>query len=197
MDVKTLLINQYRWGGAVARHMVDVLTSDLTEDELNWQARPGHHSMWHHIWHMFLSNDYYAADALQMPAVWEEGNWRERIDLSKMSRVFDYPGKGMGNGEESVVPRFVIFDVPDSLVDELKAPPLDQYLAYVDDLLAKTTQRLVAASEENLTRKTPSYGRLVPAFTRVVEFGHVFRHIGMMEDLRGLIRGPGAGTASI
>ena len=197
MDVKDLLINQYRWGAAIARDMVDVLTRDLTEEELNWQARPGHHSIWHNLWHMFLSNDYYAAAALDMPAIWDAGNWRERIELSRMASVFAYPDRGMGNGHESVVPRFVIFDVPDDLVDKLKAPPLDQYLAYVDDLSAKTTARLVDTPVDHLTRKVPWYGLSVPAFSQIVGFGHVSRHIGMMEDVRGLIRGPGSGTASI
>src|SRR3972149_10439778 len=104
MDVKDLLINQYRWGAAIARDMVDVLTRDLTEEELNWQARPGHHSIWHNLWHMFFSNDYYAAAALDMPAIWDAGNWRERIELSRMASVFAYPDRGMGNGHESVVP---------------------------------------------------------------------------------------------
>ena len=152
MDGKTLLVNQYRWDAALARNMVDVLIRDLTDDELNWQARPGHHSIWHHLWHMYLSNDYYAAAALGMPAIWDEGNWKNRLDLSKMARVFDYPDKGVGLGHESVVPRFVIFDVPDNLVDELKAIPREEYLAYVDDLTVKTTERLLAASEEGLER---------------------------------------------
>jgi hypothetical protein len=197
MDVKQLLINQYRWGAAMSRQMVDVLTADLSQDELNWQARPGHHSIWHNLWHMYLSNDYYAAAALDMPAIWDEGGWRDRIDLANMARAFDFPERGTGNGEESVVPRFVIFDVPDTLVDELKAAPLAQYLAYVDDLHEKTTQRLTALSEERLLKKVPWYGRSVPAFSQIVGFGHVSRHIGMMEDVRGLLRGPGHGTASI
>ena len=192
MDGKKLLMDQYRWGAAIARNMVDILTGDLSEDELNWQAQPGHHSIWHNIWHMYLSNDYYAAAALDMPAIWDEGNWRERIDLTNMARVFDYSDKG---SIESPVPRFVIFDVPDSLVDELKAPPLDQYLAYVDDLAAKTTQRLVAASEEKLMTKVEWYGRATPVHAQF-GFGHVSRHIGMMEDIKGLLRGPGSGTAS-
>jgi hypothetical protein len=197
MDVKTILVNQFRWGAAVARNMVDVLTNDLTEDELNWQARPGHHSIWHNLWHMYLSNDYYAAAALELPAVWEQGAWKDRIDLTNMARVFDYPDKGVGLGHESAVPRFVIFDVPDSLVDELRAAPLDQYLAYVDELSAETTRRLVAASEDRLLRKVLSYGRAVPAYSQVVGFGHVSRHIGMMEDVKGLLRGPGSGSATI
>ena len=197
MDAKRLLVNEYRWNAAMARNMLDVLTGDLSEDELNWQARPGHHSIWHNIWHMFLSNDYYAAAALDMPAIWDEGGWRERIDLTNMARVFDYPGLGIGNGETSVVPRFVIFDVPDDLVDELRAPPLEQYLAYVDDLHEKTAARLMASSLEHLTRKVPWYGRTTPAFSQVVPFGHVMRHTGMMEDVKGLLRGPGGGTATI
>jgi len=187
MDVKELLLKQYRWDAGMARHMIGVLTDDLTVDELNWQARPGHHSVWHHVWHMFLSNDYYAADALHLPPVWEEGNWRERLDLSMMARAFDYTG----NAKDGAVPRFVIVDVPDSLVDELKAIPLASYLAYVDDLSAKTTARLEAATVKQLTERTPWYGRHRPAYDRVVSFGHVYRHIGMIEDLRGLIRGPG------
>src|SRR5262245_56907187 len=104
MDFKELLIKQYRSDSAMVRYMVGKLTSDLTEDELNWQANPGHHSIWHNIWHMFLSNDYYSADALQHPAVWEAGNWQERLDLTAMSRAFDYPG----NAEDGPCPRFVI-----------------------------------------------------------------------------------------
>jgi hypothetical protein len=197
VNFKELLVKQNRWDAGMARHMVGVLTDDLSEDELNWQARSGHHSIWHHIWHMFLSNDYYSAEAFGMPAVWDQGKWRERIDLAPMARVFDYPGKGMGLGLESTVPRFVIFDVPDSLVDELKAPPLEQYMAYVDDLLATTASRLDSMSEERLLERVPWYGRRAPLYSVALGFGHVSRHIGMMEDVRGLIRGPGAGTASI
>ena len=193
MDFKELLLKQYRWDGAMSRHMLGVLTDDLSEEELNWQAHPGHHSMWHHVWHMFLSNDYYSAGALGMPPVWEEGNWRERMDLAAMARAFDYPGNAM----DGMVPRFVIADVPDSLVDDLKAIPLESYFAYVDDLLAKTTARIEDATEEQLLQRVPWYGRHRPAYERVASFSHAYRHIGMMEDMRGLIRGPGAGTASI
>jgi hypothetical protein len=96
-----------------------------------------------------------------------------------------------------MVPRFVIADVPDSLVDELKAAPLASYLAYVDDMNAKTTATLEDAPPERLLERVEWYGRRAPAYYVATDFGHVFRHIGMMEDLRGLIRGPGAGTASI
>lgn len=81
--------------------MVGKLTEDLTQDELNWQARPGNQSIWHNVWHMFLSNDYYSSAALQLPPVWEEGNWPDRLDLSPMRRAFDYPGTAL-DGE---VPR--------------------------------------------------------------------------------------------
>ena len=193
MDIKELIVKQYRWDAGMVRHMLGVLTDDLSDDELNWQTHPGHHSIWHHIWHMFLSNDYYSAGALRVPAVWEVGNWRERLDLSTMARAFDYPGNAM----DFVVPRFAIVDVPDSLVDELKAIRLQSYFAYVDDLLAKTTARIAEATEEQLLEKVPWYDRHRPAYERVASFSHVYRHIGMMEDMRGLIRGPGAGTASI
>jgi len=197
MDFKELLIKQERWEAGLVRHMVSQLTDDLSEDELNWQARPGHHSIWHNIWHMFLSNDYYAAAAWGLSAVWDEGKWRERIDLAPMARAFDYPEKGTGLGVESACPRFVIFDVPDSLVDELKAPPLEQYMAYVDDLLATTATRLAATPAEKLLESVDWYGMSRPLYSRAVGYGHVYRHIGMMEDVRGLIRGPGTGTASI
>jgi hypothetical protein len=174
--------------------MIGQLTDDLSEDELNWQARPGHHSIWHHIWHMFLSNDFYSADALKMTPIWEEGNWRDRLNVRNMARAFDYSG----NALDGAVPRFVIADVPDDLVDELKAIPLASYLEYVDDLLAKTTERVQAASEEQLLARIPWYfGRTRPAYEQIVGFAHCYRHIGMMEDIRGLIRGPGQGTASI
>lgn len=193
MDAKTLLLQQYRWDCAISRHMLGVLTSDLSEDELNWQARPGHHSIWHHIWHVFLSNDYYFANAIGVPAVWEAGNWRAKIDLAPMARAFEQEG----NAAEGPVPRFTIADVPDSLVDELKAVPLEQYFAYIDDLFSRTTATLETTSEEQLDGRLTQYGRRMPVWSVAVNFDHVYRHIGMMEDVRGLIRGPGQGTASI
>ena len=67
----------YRWGSdkAAVRRMVDTLVGDLTEEELNWQANPGFHSMWHHVWHMFLCIDYYFAGAFGLQSVWEQGDW--------------------------------------------------------------------------------------------------------------------------
>jgi hypothetical protein len=193
MDFKELLVKQYRWDAAVVRHMVGQLAEDLSEEELNWQAQPGHHSIWHNIWHMFLSNDYYLSAALQLRSVWEEGGWQDRLDLTPMRRAFDYPG----NALEGVVPRFVIADVPDELVDELKAIPLASYLEYVDYLQAKSEERLQQASEERLLERLPWYGGLRRPAYQQASFSHSYRHIGMMEDIRGLIRGPGAGTASI
>ena len=109
-----------------------------------------------------------------------------------MSRAFDYPG----NAEDGPVPRFVIADVPDELVDELKAIDLASFLAYVDDLHATTLERLKETPEERLLESVERYGYRWPVYGSV-SFSHAYRHIGMMEDLRGLIRGPGAGTASI
>lgn len=88
--------------------------------------------------------------------------------------------------------------MPDDLVDELKSIWLVSYLEYVDDLPSKTEERLKQATDEQLLERIPWYfGRHRPAYEQVVGFAHVYRHIGMMEDLRGLIRGPRAGTASI
>jgi DinB superfamily len=192
LDFKELLVKQYRSDSGMVRYMTGKLTDDLTEDELNWQARPGHHSIWHHVWHMFLSNDYYSADALQKPPVWEEGRWQERLDLTAMSRAFEYPGNASGGP----CPRFLIADVPDELVDELKAIPLQSYLAYVDELHELTLGRLREAPEERLLEKVEMYGLRWPVYGGV-GFAHAYRHIGMIEDIRGLIRGPGQGSASI
>ena len=41
MDFKELLVKQDRWDAGLVRHMVSQLTDDLSEDELNWQARTG------------------------------------------------------------------------------------------------------------------------------------------------------------
>jgi len=192
MDFHQLLRRQYRWDSGMTRFMIGKLTNDLTEDELNWQANPGHHSIWHNIWHMFLSNDYYSADALQLPSVWDEGKWAERLDLSNMSKAFQYPG----NAQDGPCPRFVIADVPDDLVDSLTAIPLPSFLEYVDELRVKTLDRLKAASPDRLLEDVERYGYRFPVYGGV-SFAHAYRHIGMIEDLRGLIRGPGKGTASI
>lgn len=194
MDLKTFLLREYRFNAAVHRQMFDAVTHDLTEDELNWQARPGHHSIWHHIWHMWLSNDYYFAGSLQVQPSWEEGGWQERLDLAPMARAFDYPGNALGG----MVPRFVIADVPDDLVDSLKALPLSGFVAYVDDFITRSTEMLERASDPQLKRRVDLYGHAeIPAFVQATSFSHVARHIGMIEDVRGLLRGPGKGTASI
>jgi hypothetical protein len=194
MDLKTFLLRQYRHNAGLTRHMIGVLSDDLSQDQLNWQARPGHHSIWHHIWHMFLSNDYYFADAMQTPPVWEAHNWAQRIDLTPMARVFDFPGNAAGGP----CPRFVIADVPDSLVDELRAPALASYLEYVDDFLATSTETLETATEDQLKRKVQNYGLPPsPAHAVATGFHHCARHIGMIEDVRGLMLGPGKGTASL
>jgi uncharacterized damage-inducible protein DinB len=194
MELGTFLVRQYRTNAAMTRRMLDAVTSDLTEDELNWQAHPGHHSIWHNVWHMFLSNDYYFAYAMGTRPVWDEGGWQDKIDLTSMARAFDYPGKAA----DGPVPRFVIADVPDTLVDELKAPSLAAYLEYVDDMLARTSEVLASASEEQLKRRIDFYqSGQIPAHVLATGFSHCDRHIGMIEDIRGLIRGPGQGTATL
>ena len=192
MDFKAYLLRQWNRDVERVRRYVNVLVGDLTEAELNWQAHPGFHSMWHHIWHMFLCHDYYFAGAFGIRPVWEEGNWRSRLDLASMANAFTYTGLA-----NEFIPRFSICDVPDSLVDDLKAPPLNQYLAYVDDMLAKSTAVLERASPGELSREITMGGKVMTAAQRATDFAHVYRHVGMMEDLRGLIRGPGRGSASI
>ena len=169
MDFKELLVKQYRSDSGIVRYMMAKLTDDLSEDELNWQANPGHHSIWHNVWHMFLSNDYYAADGLQKPAVWEEGKWADRLDLAPMSRAFDYPG----NAEDGPVPRFVIADVPDELVDELKAIDLPSFLGYVDELHASTLERL----REALRGTPPGEGGAVRISLAGVRVGEFFARV--------------------
>ena len=86
LELGTFLVRQYRSNAIRHRRMLDGVTADLTGDELNWQFAPGHHSIWHHVWHMFLSNDYYFAGAMQLPAVWEAGNGRDAARHLGISR---------------------------------------------------------------------------------------------------------------
>lgn len=122
--------------------------------------------MWHHVWNMFLTHDYYQAGAFQLLAVWDAGNWRSRIELSSMEKAFTYPGLA-----NEFVPRFTICDVPDELVDELKAAPLGQLLFYVDEMLANWESVLAAASDEELCRQLLSPGgRPTTVARRAVSF---------------------------
>jgi hypothetical protein len=127
---------------------------------------------------------------MEATSIWEKGNWRERIDLMSMARVFDYPGNAL-NGW---VPRFVIGDVPDELVDELKAPSLPAFLEYVDDMIAKTTGVLQGASEDRLKRRIKFYdGSEIPAFTLATGLSHCDRHLGMIEEVWSTMRNQGEG----
>ena len=191
LDLKAYVVQQWRRETQRVRQHVDALVGDLTAAELNWQAGPGLHSMWHHVWHMFLVLDHYFAGSFGIRPVWEEGGWRSRIGLASMARVFTQAGLA-----NEFVPRFSICDVPDSLVDDLKALPLKQYLAYADDMLAKSSQVLERASENDLARVITARGKPVTVVECATDFAHAYRHIGMMEDLRGLIRGPGKGSAT-
>lgn len=190
-QLKAYVLQQWQRDAERVRQYVDTLAGDLTEAELNWQAGPGLHSMWHHIWHMFLVLDHYFTGAFGIPSVWEGGKWSTRIDLASMAKAFTYPGLA-----NEFIPRFTICKVPDSLVDELRAPPLKQYLAYVDDMFARCTAVLERASEPELAREIRVNGKPMTAVQRATDFAHPYRHIGMMEDLRGLIRGAGKGSAS-
>ncbi len=191
LEFKAYVVQQWRGEAQRVRQLVDALVGDLTAAELNWQAGPGLHSMWHHVWHMFLVLDHYFAGAFGIRPVWEEGGWRSRIHLGSMAKAFIQAGLA-----NEFVPRFTICDVPDSLVDDLKAPPLEQYLAYADDMLAKSGLVLERASENDLARVITARGKPVAAVECATDFAHAYRHIGMMEDLRGLIRGPGKGSAT-
>ncbi len=188
---KRLACHLYDTESAQALRYARSLTEDLTNEELNWQPRSGHHSLWHHVWHMFLVQDYYRAGAFHRPAVWESGNWAARIDLAGMAAAFAQAGRGNEH-----IPRFAIMDVPDVLVDDLKAPPLPQYLAYAEQMVAEWKAVLEAATEEQLGRDLISNGRPTTVVRQAIYSGHTFRHLGMMEDLRGLIRGPGQGSAT-
>ena len=95
------------------------------------------------------------------------------------------------------IPRFTICGVPDSLVDELRAPSIGQFLAYVDAMLERCAAVLEQTSEGEFSREIISGGRPRTVAQRAAGLSHVYRHVGMMENLRGLIRGPGQGTASI
>ena len=187
LQLKSYVLQQWQRDVERVRQYVDTLAGDLTEAELNWQAGPGLHSMWHHIWHMFLVLDHYFTGAFGIRSVWEEGRWRSRIDLASMEKAFAF--SGLAN---EFIPRFTICRVPDSLVDELRAVPLKQYLAYVDDMFARCTVLLERASERDLAREITVSGKP----RRATDFAHMYRHIGMMEDLRGLIRGAGKGSAT-
>jgi hypothetical protein len=193
VELNDFLVPQYRTNAQLHRRMLTAVTADLTADELNWQAVPGHHSIWHHVWHMFLSNDYYFAGCMGTRPIWESGGWAGRLDLSAMACAFEFSG----NAKDGMVPRFVISDVSDDLVNHLKALPIDAYLEYVDEMLAQTGQALSGFTDEHLKRNIDFYGRLVPAYVVATDFSHVARHIGMIEDTRGLLRGPGAGSATI
>ena len=176
---------QWDHESALVRRFVNRVTGDLTDGELNWQSVPGVHSIWHQVWHMFLSLDHYFSHAFAIKSCWDDGGWASRMDLSGMQQAFDYPGLVY-----DYLPRFTICEVPDTLVDELRAPPLADFLKYVDGMLARCRSVLEKASEEDLCTEFFAYGRMAPRVT-AARFEHVYRHLGMMEFTRGLIRGPG------
>lgn len=194
VDLATFLLRQYRFNSAFHRRMLDDVLADIGNEELNWQPGPGHHSIWHNLWHMFLSNDYYFADAFETSPVWESGGWAQRLDLGSMARAFEMTGNAAGGP----VPRFVIADVPDSLVDDLRSIPPGAYFEYVDSMLETTATTLASLDEDRLKRPMERYGLIRgPAHVHGLSFSHVARHIGMIEGLKGLLRGPGGGTASL
>jgi hypothetical protein len=191
-DLKDFVVHRHDTYAARTRRLVDQILNGLGQDDIDWQAQPGHHSIWHHLWHMFTTHDHFFGGAFGVPTTWEQGGWKSRIDLSRTAKVFTHQGFGW-----EIIPRWTICDVPDSLVDELKSPPLDQYFAYVDDLFTKQAQAVRSATASDLTRDFVLGGNTRTVGDQVTDFGHVFRHVGMMEDVKGLIKGAGKGTATI
>jgi DinB superfamily len=187
---KDFVLYQWKSGSQLTRRWVENILVDLTDDELNWQSAPGIHSIWHHVWHMYLGLDYLVAHAFEVEPAWEEDDWRSRIDLTSMEPAFEYEGIVFG-----YAPRFSICEVPDQLVDGLKAPRLADFMAYVDSMLERCTGLIEAASDADLCVPYSSYGRSTP---RVYSLGlnRLCRHLGMMESVKGQMRGPGQGSAS-
>ena len=64
-------------------------------------------------------------------------------------------------------------------------------------MFAKCTRVLETASESELCLEFNIGGWSILVMERATRFSHVYRHIGMMEDLRGLIRRPGQGSATL
>jgi hypothetical protein len=198
VEFKEFVMLQWRTDVERTRRYLSRVTGDLTRDELDWQARPGHHSIWHHVWHMFLVFDYYFSNGFEVETVWESEDWASKMDLSGMPDVFAYSGFAEGV-PGNFLPRFTICEVPDDLVDDLKAPQFDQFLEYVHDVFDKCTAVLERAPESQLSKSMVVGGK--PTQQMVVEYGiafaHIYRHLGMIEDTKGLMRRPGAGSATI
>ncbi len=172
MELGTFLTRQYQYNAGMTRQMLDAVTANLTEDELNWQARPGHHSIWHHVWHMFLSNDYYFAYAMQHGAGVGVGRLGASASISRRWRACSTI---LATRTTDRALASSLRTCRTSLVDELKAPSLPAYLAYVDDMLAKTTEVLstrdggaVEASRRLLSIRPDPGARVATSFAHCV-----------------------------
>jgi hypothetical protein len=156
--------------------LYDRVVSDLTDEQLHYQAAPDVQPIAFSLWHYVRTEDNIIRWVIQhRPTVWLEGGWPERFGL-------DPRGQGTGMTDEQAA--------------SLRINSLPDWRTYMTDVWAATDDYLGGLSPEGMeatrvTIKPVGEMSLLDALGGMC-LTHGYRHLGEIEYARGLVGLKGA-----
>jgi hypothetical protein len=149
---------------------LDTAVGDLTPDQAQWTATERGLPVSFILWHYVRTEDNIIQFVLQRkPTVWMEGGWDKKFGLHPT-------GQGTGMSHEDA--------------RNLRLEPLDDFLAYMQDVWKSTDEYLGALSDEDLERPItvkPLGEMPVQNAIGMMCLTHGFTHLGEIAHVRGLL----------
>lgn len=156
--------------------LLDKVISDLTDEQLHFQAAPSVQPIAFSLWHYVRTEDNIVQYVIQrQPTVWMAGGWPERFGL-------DARGQGTGMSDEAAA--------------GLRINSLEDWRTYQSAVWAATDQYLAGLDPTEM-EKAEVVIKPVGAMSLADALGgmvltHGFRHLGEIEYARGLLGLKGA-----
>lgn len=151
----------------------------ISDETLRWQANPGSPSILFHLWHMGRWADLLQALLVGQEQVWTRDNLAEAWGLTAAGVEADSTGMGLEDASPQALP----------------LPPTPKLVDYVAQAFAAASRSVRTAVEAGRLSEscTDLYGRQTILVEPVAaHFGHLSRHLGMIEALLG-VQGQGQG----
>ncbi|UCD09183.1 MAG: DinB family protein [Dehalococcoidales bacterium] len=147
----------------------------LTQEDLDWQPKPGCNSIGWTTWHLTRAMDSLISSLTGEEELWTKDGW-----CSKFNRPSDFTDTGFGHGPEQLA--------------AFKSPGTDILLDYHRAALERTRNYLSTLSSSDLDQKIDdNWAQMFPSIGSrlVVLLGELEQHGGQVAYIRGLLQGHG------
>ncbi|MDM8083994.1 DUF664 domain-containing protein [Cellulomonas cellasea] len=155
------------------REVVHAVLRGMTPDDLAWRPGPGANTIGWLVWHLTRVQDDHVADAFDLPQVWAEHGWAQRLGLGR-------PLGDTGYGDSA------------QQVGEVRAEA-DALAGYHDAVHARTVELLAGVDAAELDRVVDtSWDPPVTLGVRLVSvLADDLQHAGQAAYVHGLARARG------